>query len=118
MDILQETRQTQVQLPVEVLPAFFGKADRIRLQQVRKDAIVKSDTRPIIHLDNNTHRIEIDAIRGLPRPQIIRFFRPRGQSNIRYEVVLNGTKEYRALDHLLAKDGNQTRLGARRWLIR
>ena len=118
MDILQETRQTQVQLPVDVLGPFLGSAERVRLQQVRKGVILKSDTRPIIHLGNNTHRIEIDAIRGLPRPQIIRFFRPRGQANIRYEVVLNGTNEYQALDHLLAREGNQTRLGARRWLIR
>ena len=118
MDILQETRQTQVQLPVEVLASFFGTSDRVRLHQVRKGVVVKSDTRPIIHLENNTHRIEIDAIRGLPRPQIIRFFRPRRQSSINYELILNGTKEYRELEHLLAKSGNQTRRGARRWLTR
>jgi PLD-like domain len=76
MDILQETRRTQVQLPVEVLTSFFNGIDSVRLRQVRGAAVVKVDVRPIIHLGNNTHRIEIDAIRGLPRPQIIQFSRP------------------------------------------
>ena len=65
MDILQETRQTQVQLPVEVLTSFFAGIDAVRLRQVRRGVVVKADVRPIIHLGNNTHRIEIDAIRGL-----------------------------------------------------
>jgi len=119
MDILQETRQTQVQLPVEVLPSFFVGADDVRLRQIRRGVIVKSDVRPIIHLGNNTHRVEIDAIRGLPRPQIIRFHRPgRSAAVIDYEVVLKGTREYRELDQLLSERGQQTRRGARRWLLK
>jgi len=118
MDILHETRQTQVQLPVEVLQSYFIGANAVRLRQIRRGVIVKSDVRPIIHLDNNTHRIEIDAIRGLPRPQIIRFRRPgRSAAVVNYEVVLNGTKEYRELDRLLSHRGQQTRRGARRWLL-
>lgn len=119
MDILQETRQTQVQLPVDVLASFFQNADNVRLQQVRKGVVVKSDTRPIIHLGNNTHRIEIDAIRGLPRPQIVRFLRPKGKSVVvTYEIVLNGTRDYNEAEKLLSQHGNQTRSGARRWLLR
>jgi hypothetical protein len=118
MDILQETRQTQVQLPVEAVAAFFGGRNRIDLRQVHKGIVVKSDVRPIIDLDNNTHRIEIDAIRGLPRPQIIRFRRPsRSAAVVDYEIVLNGTREYRALDQMLEDRGQQTRRGARRWLL-
>lgn len=118
MEILQETRQTQVQLPVEVLKAFFSGAESVRLRQIRKGIVVKVDTRPIIHLPNDTHRIEIDAIRGLPRPQIIRFLRGRGQSSISYEIILNGTREYSELHQLLMNSGNRTRQGARMWLIR
>lgn len=119
MDILQETRKTQVQLPVGGLPSFFVGADSVRLRQVRRGDIVKSDVRPIIHLDNNTHRIEIDAIRGLPRPQIIRFRRPgHSAAIVDYEVVLKGTKEYLELDQLLSQRGQQTRRGARRWLLK
>lgn len=118
MDVLEETRQTQVQLPVEALPSFFGGADNVRLRQVRRGVIVKSDIRPIIHLNNYTHRIEIDAIRGLPRPQIIRFSRSsRSAAVVDYEVVLKGTKEYRELDQLLSERGRRTRRGARRWLL-
>lgn len=118
MDILQETRQTQVQLPVDVLASFFRNADSVRLQQVRKGLAVKSDVRPIIHLGNNTHRIELDAIRGLPRPQIVRFFRTRQRSVVTYEIVLNGTREYDEAQKLLSQRGHQTRSGARRWLLR
>jgi HKD family nuclease len=118
MDILQETRQTQVQLPVDVLASFFRNADRVRLQQVRKGVAVKSDVRPIIHLGNNTHRIELDAIRGLPRPQIVRFFRTRHRSVVTYEIFLNGTREYDEAQKLLSQRGHQTRSGARRWLLK
>ena len=102
MDILQETRQTQVQLPVDALTSFFvppGTSDSIELRLRRRGQVVKSDVRPIIHLGNNTHRVEVDAIRGLPRPQIIRFTRIGGRTNaVEYEVILKGTREYDELD--------------------
>lgn len=122
MDILEETRQTQVQLPVGALPFFKAQPKRrqsINLHQVFRGSVVKSDLRPFIHLDNNTHRIEIDALRGLPRPQIIRFWRASGDSrNVHYEVLLRGTTRYAELDALLQSKGMQTRAGARRWLVR
>jgi hypothetical protein len=119
MDILQETRRTQVQLPVEALQSFFKDADAVRLRQIYRGVVVKTDVRPIIHLSNNTHRIEIDAIRGLPRPQIIRFQRPgRSAAVVDYEIILNGTSKYREMDDLLAQHGQQTRDGARRWLLK
>jgi hypothetical protein len=96
MDILQETRQTQVQLPVEVLEGFFdgapGRRASVTLRHTAPDGtIVKTDRRPFIHLPNDTHRLEIDAIRGLPRPQIIRFRRPsRSSAPIEYDIVLRG----------------------------
>ena len=121
MDILQETRQTQVQLPVEALTSFFlpRGGDSIELRLLRRARVVKFDVRPVIHLGNNTHRFEVDAIRGLPRPQIVRFVRVGGRSNaVEYEVVLRGTREYAELDGLLSGQGRRTRRGARRWLIR
>lgn len=121
MDILQETRQTQVQLPVDALTSFFvppGAPDSMELRLRRRGQVVKFDVRPIIHLGNNTHRIEVDAIRGLPRPQIIRFTRIGGRTNaVEYEVILKGTREYDELDQLLTAEGRQTRQGARRWLM-
>ena len=122
MDILEETRQTQVQLPVGALPFFKAQPERrqsVNLHQVFRGSVVKSDLRPFIHLDNNTHRLEIDAIRGLPRPQIIRFWRASADSrNVQYEVLLRGTTRYAELDALLQSKGTQTRAGARRWLVR
>jgi hypothetical protein len=43
MDILQETRQTQVQFPVEALTSFFAGIDAVRLRQVRRGVVVKAD---------------------------------------------------------------------------
>jgi HKD family nuclease len=122
MDILEETRQTQVQLPVGALPFFNAEPERrqsINLHQVFRGNVVKTDKRPFIHLENNTHRLEIDAIRGLPRPQIVRFWHSTSDSrNVHYEIVLRGTNRYAALDSLLHSAGRQTRAGARRWLVR
>ena len=117
-DVLEETRETQVQLPVEAIRPFFGRAQRVRLRYVQDSVIVKEDDRPLIHLSNNTHRIEIDAVRGLPRPQIIRFSRPApAQGPVNYELLLRGTSEYRVAAQLLATRGRQTRKGSRRWLL-
>lgn len=122
MDILEETRQTQVQLPVGALPFFNAEPERrqsINLHQVFRGDVVKSDKRPFIHLKNNTHRLEIDAIRGLPRPQIVRFWHATSDSrNVHYEILLRGTTRYAELDSLLHSAGRQTRAGARRWLVR
>ncbi|MGE4054849.1 MAG: phospholipase D-like domain-containing protein [Vicinamibacterales bacterium] len=122
MDILEETRRTQVQLPVGALPFFNAEPERtksINLHQVFRGNVVKSDKRPFIHLDNNTHRLEIDAIRGLPRPQIVRFWHATSDSrNVHYEVLLRGTRRYAEADSLLRRAGRQTRVGARRWLVR
>lgn len=120
MDILAETRQTQVQIPVETFGRFFdGRRKRIELRQLRAGVVVKTDERPLIHLPNKTHRIEVDAIRGLPRPQIIRLSRRNDSPGVvDYEIVLKGTKAYTELDKLLRERGERTRRGARRWLIR
>jgi hypothetical protein len=120
MDVLLETRQTQVQLPVNALARFFGTSpaarDTIILHQLYNGRIVKSDERPVVNLENNTHRIELDAIRGLPRPLIVRFGRVEN-GDFTYEVVTRGMSEYSRLDQLLTSGGSRTREGARRWLI-
>src|SRR5207247_2070205 len=85
MDILTETRQTQVQLPVEAMRRFFGVEPTVEasvtLRQIRAGRAISERVRPIVHLaHNNTHRIEIDTIRALPRPLIAVFskvVRPR-----------------------------------------
>jgi HKD family nuclease len=120
MDILHETRGTQVQIPVEAFGTFFDmRRSSITLRQRIAGAVVKEDRRPFIHLANKTHRIEIDAIRGLPRPQIIRMWRDRHLPGVvDYQVVLRGTRGYAELDRLLETEGERTRQGARRWLAR
>jgi HKD family nuclease len=123
MDILTETRATQVQLPTEVLESFFGASrvgtKTVRLRQVLNGNIVKEDMRPIINFRNNTHRIEIDGVRGVPRPLIVRFTKRLGRpARIDYELILRPSVEYRRLDALLNDSGVRRRSDARRWLLR
>lgn len=120
MDILEETRQTQVQIPVDTFGKFFdARRKSVLLRLVKCGVVEKADRRPLIHLPNKTHRIEIDAIRGLPRPQILRMRRdPATPDIVDYELVLRGTRAYSDLDTMLASEGQQTRQGARRWLVR
>lgn len=119
MDILEETRGTQVQLPVQTLTPFFQNRANITLIYVSGGKALKSDVRPFIHLANNTHRLEVDAIRGLPRPQIARFWRSQSSgAKVYYEIVLRGTSRYQQFDQILSQNGNRARADARRWLLR
>lgn len=119
MQVLAETRETQVQFPVETFNQFFDKRRKsIVLRQRRDGDVVKIDRRPFIHFKNKTHRIEIDAIRGLPRPQIIRMWRSEDTPGVvDYEIVLKGTKAYTEWNQVLHKRGQRRRRGARLWLV-
>lgn len=80
MDIQTETRETQVQFPVEVIKQYFNTSPSenktIILSYASDGEVLSTHERPIVHLEhNNTHRIEIDTIRGVKRPLIIRFDR-------------------------------------------
>lgn len=123
MDIQTETRQTQVQFPVKVIKQYFNtlpsESKTILLSYVRDGEILSTHERPIIHLEhNNTHRIEIDTIRGVRRPLIIRFDRDdEDPDTYTYTLLLQGTSEYNQWSHELNLHGSQTRPGAKRWLI-
>ncbi len=121
MDILQETRDTQVQIPVEVLRPFFAINDtsmknEIILSEVLDGTIIKMDIRPFISQKNDTHRLEISGIKGLLRPLIIRFMRV-GQQDYQYELVTKSSPEYDSLSKLLSTKGKQIRKNARRWFL-
>lgn len=121
MDVLTETRGTQVQLPTEVLGTFFGATSRgrgtIKLSEVAHGNIVKSDWRPFVNpRSNKTHRIEITGIRGLDRPLIVVFER-RAVGNFLYKVVPNSSMRYETLNELLGKRGRQTLPQSRRYLL-
>lgn len=121
MDILQETRDTQVQIPVEVLGPFFNisnvsKKNEIILSEVLDGTVIKMDIRPFISQKNDTHRLEISGIKGLLRPLIIRFMIV-GQQEYQYELITKSSLEYNSLNKLLSTKGKQIRKNARRWYL-
>jgi hypothetical protein len=123
MEILEETRDSQVQIPVNVLTGFFGVARnrnaRIILRQVRNGRTISERVRPIVHLrHNNTHRIEIDAVKGLPRPVIARFDEDPDRTGVfSYVIHAQGTRGFQQLNALLNRRGRQTRRGSKRYLL-
>ncbi len=122
MDILQETRDTQVQIPIRVLKPFFdvsdtSKKNEIILSEVMNDTLIKMDIRPFISQKNDTHRLEISGIKGLLRPLIIRFERIAIQE-YEYEIINRSSPNYDLLDKLLSEKGNRARDDARRWYIK
>lgn len=119
MDILTETRGTQVQLPKAIINSYFPNQLENHLYFNNGGTVTFEDIRPIVILDHNdTRRIEIREIRGVARPLIIRFNRVPGYINrYIYELIGTGHPEFNQLDTLLSSEGNQRRPGSRRWTI-
>lgn len=121
MDILQETRDTQVQIPTDVLKPFFDisdttKKNEIILSEIMNGTLIKMDIRPFISQKNDTHRLEISGIKGLLRPLIIRFNWLSPQE-YEYEIINRSSIEYESLNKLLFTKGKQVRKNARRWYL-
>ena len=121
MDILQETRETQVQIPTDVLESFFGvksasKKYEIILSQVLNENIIRTDVRPFIIQKNKTNRLEISGIKGIPRPLIIKFLR-NDDGTYEHELITQSSPDYDALNDLLEKSGTRKRKESRRWVL-
>lgn len=122
MDILTETRKTQVQFPVEVMKTFLSGFESIELYyRDRIDgSITHESTRPIVDLPhNNTHRLEIIQIKDRERPLIMQMSMIPGTLNqFIYELVDKDDADFTYLDSLLNEEGKQTRKGSRRWVLK
>lgn len=118
MDILTETRKTQVQFPKKVITPFFSNMDRIELYYRENGKVIFEADRPLVSLDNDTVRIELSEIDTKARPLIMKMSVVPGNENaFIYELFPKGTKKHVELNKLLKNKGNQTRKGARRWVI-
>jgi HKD family nuclease len=118
MDILTETRKTQVQFPKKVITPFFNDMDKIELHYRENGKVAFEADRPLVSLDNDTVRIELSEIDTKARPLIMKMSVVPGNENVFiYELFNKGTKKHVEFDNLLKSKGNQTRKGARRWII-
>lgn len=119
MDILDETRLTQVQPPAPVIERFFGVAPgedaTLRLSIITSEGLSQPIERMIVR-SNYMRRIEVPQIRELERPCGIVFVRlPGAGRQFAYCVVARGTDAYARLDRLLRRTGEHSR--ERRFLI-
>jgi HKD family nuclease len=125
MDIMGETRRTQMQIPRGALP-FFGikslsKSRTINLTYAPKGSKPITKARPFIYQDNDTFRIEIAAIKNLPRGKIpdapIIKFTHLGGDDYEYEIIEPLNTQHHSLTSLLATSGKQTNPKSRRWIL-
>ena len=121
MDILTETRDTQVQIPTEVLKDFFqitdtNKKNEIILTEILDGNPLQSKIRPLISQKNKTHRFEISGVKGRVRPLIIKFIR-LDDGEFEYEIISKSHPDFISLNKLLNDSGKQKRKDSRRWIL-
>lgn len=125
IDILKETRGTQVQLPLDVVERFFGlerdEEGSISLSQVRAGELTQPIERPIVISSGKEgsrlmRRIEMPQIAGKPRPLAAVFLRYK---NKRYAVAIvpRGTSVYTRVDRFLTRNGEQPPHAVRRYYV-
>jgi hypothetical protein len=125
IDVLTETRGTQMQLPLDVVEQFFGIGRRQRakidVSQVRGGQLSQPIERPVIISSGNQgsrlmRRIEMPQIDGLKRPLIAIFLRSAPR-RFAYVLLQNGTALYRHANRFLRAYGQQPAHAERRYHI-
>ncbi len=125
IDVLRETRETQMQLPLAVVQRFFGFArdedGAIQLSQIRSGHTTQPIERQIVkssgrHQERLMRRVEMPQIAGRPRPLAAIFLRLK-RRQFAVLVVPQRTANYRVLDRLLDKYGEQPEYAKRRYYV-
>lgn len=125
IDVLTETRETQMQLPLAVVEEFFGMAreeeGRIQLSQIRSGHITQSIDRQIV---KSSGKGNTRLMRRLEMPQVARRARPLAAIFLRLArkhfavaVVPRHSANYRVLHRLLSKYGQQAMHAKRRYYV-
>jgi HKD family nuclease len=122
MEVLHETRDTQMQIPVEALQKYFGirQGERavIALRHKEGNQTKSVKYRSVIYPTSHV-RLEMETISGLKRPLIAVFQRdPLRQDTYEYKLLRNGTKPYVQMRKLLIRKGKRTSKTSRRYLMR
>ena len=125
MDVLRETRKTQMQIPLKVVTGFFGLGRRQRANLIVSEwdaeGIRQPIVRPIVisegpNRNRLMRRIEVPPIKDLKRNLAIFFIKLRGERRFAYAIIQRGTTEYDQASRLLSKEGQQGK-GKRRYII-
>ncbi len=116
MDVLRETRVTQMQIPLDVVEAFFRveRHDPADLsvsiwtetgisQPIKRTLVISQGPRK----DRLMRRLEMPQIRGLARPLAVLFMRLRGKRQFAFRLIPNYSKAYKVANRILANEGQQ-----------
>ena len=115
MDILQETRRTQMQIPLRVVEDFFGVPRRtaadIEVSIMTGTGLSQPITRTLVISQGAEgrrlmRRLEMPTIEGLPRPLIVVFVR-LGVGRFTYRLIGRSAVRFQAVDRTLARSGQQ-----------
>lgn len=116
MDVLTETRKTQMQIPLDVIEGFFGiKRDQrhnISLSIWTADGPTQPIDRPIVMSSGNDgrrlmRRLEMPAIKELQRPLTVVFLKLKKKNHFAFSLFLKGTKGCKKISELLTEYGQQ-----------
>ena len=125
MDVLHETRKTQMQIPLAVVKGFFGLTRRqradISVAMWSPDGLTQPIKRPIVisegpNMERLMRRIEVPQIKTLKRKLAILFVKLKGHRKFVYRVIPRESSGYRLANLVLERHGQQGR-NIRRYVI-
>lgn len=126
MDVLQETRHTQMQIPLQVVEDFFGvprrEAANIAVSIVTATGLSQPIERTLVISQGASgqrlmRRLEMPTIEGLDRPLIVAFVR-FGAGRFGYRLFPRDIRGFRIVDRLLNQHGQQGRAQRRFYIGR
>ncbi|HRT58854.1 MAG TPA: phospholipase D family protein [Candidatus Paceibacterota bacterium] len=125
MDILTETRSTQMQIPLKIVEAFFRVPRRAPAdlkvsiwtdtglsQPIDRTLVISQGPRH----DRLMRRLEMPQIWGLARPLAVLFTRLPGKRRFAFRLISRNSKDYTKANRLLTQHGQQGR-AERRFII-
>ncbi len=111
MDVLQETRRTQMQIPLPVVSGFFGASrddnPAFRISILTDTGTSQPVERPLV-ATGSMRRLEMPTIEGLTRPLAVLFIR-MGKSAFAYRLIAHEEPEYQQVSRILDAQGQQGR---------
>jgi len=116
IDVLKETRSTQMQMPLPVVEGFLGfrrdQEGSIHLSTLRGGKVSHPIDRTLVKSSGEAgnrlmRRIEMPQIRDLKRPLVALFFRLKGRRKFAFVLIPRGSRGFAKADALLDTHGQQ-----------
>ena len=124
IDVLKETRETQMQFPLDVIEDFWGirrdKPAKIDLSIWTSEGLTQPIPRTVVISSGGgkrlMRRIEMPTIKNMPRPLAAMFIKLSGKGKYAYILLPHNSKACKKASLLLGKHGQQGK-GKRRYII-